>query len=121
MRPLNMHDDGEMEGVNSVVFLCDTVHVDIPVDDSAALVERVGDRVVLKCLMTPTQVLASDRRSKVYANMLERQAADHVVLTGMPPHPNVVPVLHHFVAPALLVRPFVPLPLLEYFSVTQTT
>ena len=114
VRPLNMEDDGGMEGVNSVVFKCSLCYA-TPEE------QREGPYVVLKCLITATDLTAGDRRSKVYATMLERQAADYDVLTALPCHPNIVAVLHHFVANALLPRPFVPQPLLPYFAATQTT
>ena len=114
-----MHADGEMEGVNSVVFLCRMLQV--TADDSGALSETEGALAVLKCLITPTQILGDERRSRVYASMLERQATDHEVLAGMPPHPNIVALLHHYASSALLPRPFVPPGLLQYFAVTKTT
>lgn len=118
-----------MEGVNSVVYKARLVFVEVSETssssssdaDSVAFVERDGPLVVVKCLITPSQASAEERRSKAYSSMLERQAADYEVLCGLPAHPNIVEVVHQFVGPALLARPFVPVPLLPYFSITKTT
>ena len=114
IRPLNMKPDGRMEGANSVVFKCLML-------EARPGQEREGPYVVLKCLITPTDLSRGQRRTKAYETMLERQAADYDILMAIPCHPNIVPVLHHFVANALLPRPFVPQPLLPYFAVTATT
>ena len=109
-----MEDDGGMEGVNSVVFKC-------LVMEARPGQEREAPYVVLKCLITPTDLSRGQRRTKAYETMLERQAADYDILMAIPCHPNIVPVLHHFVANALLARPFVARPMLPYFGLSKTT
>ena len=109
-----MKPDGRMEGANSVVFKCLML-------EARPGQEREGPYVVLKCLVTTTELAANQTRTAVYDNMLEHQAADYDVLMAMPCHPNIVPVLHHFVANALLPRPFVAKPRLPYFGLSKTT
>lgn len=125
VRPLNLMDNGYLEGTSAVVFKARILYVTRQAPQGAAVeptqVEWEGPLVVLKCLMSNVQLRVGQHRSKAYTNMLRRQAADYQVLTGLPPHPNVVEVVHHFVAPALLLRPFVGTAWLEYFSMTRTT
>ena len=115
IRPLNMKPDGSMQGEFSVVFKC------LILEARHGQEPKQGPYVVLKSLITTTTLAADQTRTQMYDNMLEHQAADYDVLMAMPCHPNIVPVLHHFVANALLPRPFVPQPLLPYVAVTATT
>ena len=87
---------------------------------SKAVSEEV-DTVVLKGLVTPWSLPPGESSTRVHEAMLKEQAADYEVLLGIPPHVNIVEVLHHFEAPALLLRPFVGAPLLPYLSLSKTT
>ena len=49
------------------------------------------------------------------------QAADYEVLAALPSHPNIVPLLYHFIAPALLIRPWIPEVFLPYVRLSATT
>ena len=110
-----MKPDGSMQGEFSVVFKC------LMLEARPDQEPKQGPYVVLKCLITTTELAADQTRTAVYNNMLEHQAADYDVLMAMPCHPNIVPVLHHFVANALLPRPFVARPMLPYFGLSKTT
>lgn len=109
-----------MEGANSVVFKSCIVYVTRD-RGSGKQVEWQGPTVVLKGLVTPTQVPPDGVSAQIHATMLRRQAADHQVLCGLAPHPNIVEVVHHFAAPALLLRPFVGEGWLSLLSLSKTT
>ena len=82
-----------------------------------------GPEVVLKGVLpySPGTVEQQTTPVDVLATMLGQQAAEFEVLCGLPPHPNIVEVVHFFEAPAMLLRPFVADVRLPYTSVSKTT
>ena len=88
-----------------------------------AEVEWDGPEVVLKGILSLSPPTVEQRTTPVdvLATMLGQQAAEFEVLCGLPPHPNIVEVVHFFEAPAMLLRPFVADVRLPYTSVSKTT
>ena len=115
MKPLSL------AGANSVVFKCASLSVTRDFASGEQVVEEGGEPLVLKGLVTPWTLPPGETSSRVHESMLKHQAADYEVLIGMPPHANIIEVVHHFEAPALLLRPFVGPPLLPYLSLSKTT
>ena len=119
MRPLNQVDDTMLQGANSVVYKCRVVYV---AREGGKQVEWEGPDVVLKAIITSSAISTGPQTlDAVHKTMLRQQAADHEVLSGLPPHPNIVEVVHFFEAPAMLLRPFVADVRLPYTSVSKTT
>ena len=119
MQPLNQLSDNLRQGANSVVYKCRVVYV---AREGGAQVEWEGPVVVLKGIVTSSTISAGPQTlDAVHKAMLRQQAADHEVLSCLPPHPNIVEVVHFFEAPAMLLRPFVADVRLPYTSVSKTT
>ena len=121
MRPLNLLNDGGLQGANSIVFKCGVRYVTRSADSSHRQVEWEGPEVVLKGLVTPIEIPHGESSFRIHAELLGRQAADHVVLVNMPSHDNIVEVVHHFEAPAMLLRPFVAPAHLPFLCLSKTT
>lgn len=102
-----------------MVYRC---RVEYVTREAGAQVTWEGPEVALKGILSLSAVSSGSRTlPAVHKDMLRRQAADHEVLCGLAPHPNIVEVVHVFEAPALLVRPFVAEGLLPYTSASTTT
>ena len=113
MRPLNMLDNGALQGANSIVFKCGVVYA-TRLLASGQQVEWEGPQVVLKGLVTPRPAASVEHSSM-------QTAADCEVLSQLPVHVNIVEMVHHFEAPALLLRPFVAPAHLPFLCLSKTT
>ena len=120
MRPLNLLDSGALQGANSIVLKCGVVYA-TRLLASGLQVEWEGPEVVLKGLVTPMPIPPGETSSQIHRNLIREQAADYEVLSQLPVHVNIVEIVHHFEAPALLLRPFVATPLLPYLCLSKTT
>ena len=111
-----------MEGANSIVYKARIVYATRQYDATGELkqVEWEGPVVVLKALRSALELQVDETSSAKHEEMLQKQAADYEVLKGMPPHPNIVEVVHHFAASSLLMRPFVEEVWLPYLA-SKTT
>lgn len=114
MRPLSL------SGANSVVFKARVMYVALTAG-TGRQVEWEGPVVAVKGLVTPISLPPGESSSHFHERMLKEQAADYQVLLGLPSHPNIVELVHHFEAPALLLRPFVGTHLLPFLSISKTT
>ena len=123
VRPLNLLDNGGFQGANSVVFRCAVTYATRVAGSSAeeGQVEWRGPEVVLKGLVTPMPLEPGENTSRVHADLIRRQAADYEVLSQLPRHVNIVEVVHHFEAPAMLLRPFVVTAHLPFLCLSKTT
>lgn len=96
----------------SVDFNCVVVYA-TRLLESGHQVEWEGPQVVLKGLVTPRPVASLEHSSM-------QSAADCEVLSQLPVHANIVEVVHHFAAPALLLRPFVDADRLPHLALAKT-
>ena len=84
IKPLNLLSNGTMEGVNSIIF--------------KANVEN--SNVVIKCMIP-----LSDGYG--YEGHFSSQEFEFSIPMSLPPHPNVIPILHQFTASSVLVYPWI--------------
>lgn len=101
VRPLT--DIDSLGGAPAIVFKSRVVYA-TRLPGSGDQVEWDGPTVVLKGCFTMREPITEGRRRMSILHMMLH--AEHEVLTSLPPHPNIVELVHHFESHALLLRPF---------------
>ena len=84
IKPLNLLANGTMEGVNAVIFKAN-------IENSS---------MVIKCMIPLNDCFG-------YESHFSAQEFEFSIPMSLPPHPNVIPILHQFTASSVLVYPWI--------------